>query len=999
MFMINKFISFISSMKFALLLIIIFAFSIGYATFIENDYGTATAKALIYNVWWFDSLLILLCVSLFFNMLRFNVFSKDKLATLTFHLSFILILIGAGITRFTGEEGMIVIDEGDSSSTFYTNDPYFQLSVTDEKLRENNQEYTKDVLLNLNSRFKNNPLFLVKYLRSNYFKLSSDKGFFPNGWSGTPFRFKGNNVYKFNQKFTIEYVDFITNADSDRTKNMISQSDEIKDGMISALVVKTSSLGRYRIDTLVCADINTILEGKDYARRFTIGDLNFDISYGSKTKSLPFSIYLKDFQLEKYPGSELPSSFASEVQVRDNSVIKDYRIYMNNTLNYKGYRFFQSNYGTNSKGVEYTVLSVNSDWWGTRVTYLGYLIMAIGMILVFFQKRTRFSSLSAKLKKLRNKPLIFLFLLSPLCSFSQSNSFENDKLKFNVKEPREQINKLAYGLSGDTIVNGESFYNILLKGREDVQYLINAPIINISNLRKYFPETQKNFISYITYNDYFSKSADLQDIHTRLIDDLKNGRSVNYSDTSILKLFYSCDQFFELVNILIDNEIQQIKSLTSINENSDINESNAINFISEYEFDNDVVDQFQRLLIQDNGRIKPIHTMALEYIRKITKSSRGMYGKKPIDMFLGMITFPDYWSRVPLIKVEHEKVKSLFGIDNDYISYMDFLDKLRSEKQLSPCNIVINIKSKSSESLNTGTNVSLDEMDEMQLVPNGSITFKDLQITFNNPKKNALNFYCENGDLSFSYSDTLEFMTMPPDSTGSRQIFNKNVSIDQPVLITVDSNRFFVNFINKVDDCSEYTSQSSFSCQYDLASRKEEKNRSKFDKEILKVGERYTILIKMFNYSAFRLLPIIDDENDTWAVNSQRRVTSNHEFLGFKMTSRSDNSTNRGQNVSLDDMMTKSINLRESINFKSIPITLDAPIEGALNFFYFDDTLSCMAPDTIKVIVLISLYQILFITIIILLSLSILIYTLHHMFTIIRFLQCVIILTLLELIR
>ena len=116
--MINRFIKFLSSMKFVVLLLLLFAFSIGYATFIENDFGTDSAKALIYNTWWFELLLIILGISLILNMIKHKVFRKEKLAILTFHLSFILILIGAGITRYMSYEGMMSISEGQSQNTF-----------------------------------------------------------------------------------------------------------------------------------------------------------------------------------------------------------------------------------------------------------------------------------------------------------------------------------------------------------------------------------------------------------------------------------------------------------------------------------------------------------------------------------------------------------------------------------------------------------------------------------------------------------------------------------------------------------------------------------------------------------------------------------------------------------------------------------------------------------------------------------------------------------------
>src|SRR5690606_19406620 len=113
----------------------------------------------------------------------------------------------------------------------------------------------------------------------------------------------------------------------------------------------------------------------------SVDGVNVTASFGSRRIELPVSIHLNDFQLERYPGSNSPSSYASEVVLRDGEIEKPFRIYMNNILNYKGYRFFQSSYDTDEKG---TVLSVNSDAWGTSVTYLGYLMMIIGFIFTMF---------------------------------------------------------------------------------------------------------------------------------------------------------------------------------------------------------------------------------------------------------------------------------------------------------------------------------------------------------------------------------------------------------------------------------------------------------------------------------------------------------------------------------------------------------------------------------------------------------------------------------------
>ena len=56
----SKIFSTLFSMRFMAFLLLLFFVAIGYATFIENDFGTQTAKALIYNAKWFEIVIVLL---------------------------------------------------------------------------------------------------------------------------------------------------------------------------------------------------------------------------------------------------------------------------------------------------------------------------------------------------------------------------------------------------------------------------------------------------------------------------------------------------------------------------------------------------------------------------------------------------------------------------------------------------------------------------------------------------------------------------------------------------------------------------------------------------------------------------------------------------------------------------------------------------------------------------------------------------------------------------
>jgi hypothetical protein len=104
--------------------------------------------------------------------------------------------------------------------------------------------------------------------------------------------------------------------------------------------------------------------------KISFGNTTLSIAYGAKQIQLPFSIQLRDFILDRYPGTNSASSYASEVTLIDppRQVKRDQRIFMNNILNYRGYRFFQSSFDQDELG---TVLSVNHDYWGTKVSYPG----------------------------------------------------------------------------------------------------------------------------------------------------------------------------------------------------------------------------------------------------------------------------------------------------------------------------------------------------------------------------------------------------------------------------------------------------------------------------------------------------------------------------------------------------------------------------------------------------------------------------------------------------
>src|SRR5690606_7157095 len=97
--------------------------------FIEDQYNTETARIIIYNAWWFEAIHVFFLINFFGNIKRYQLYKKEKWATLLVHLSFILILVGAAVTRYISFEGMMPIREGAASNQFYSDQAYLTVFV------------------------------------------------------------------------------------------------------------------------------------------------------------------------------------------------------------------------------------------------------------------------------------------------------------------------------------------------------------------------------------------------------------------------------------------------------------------------------------------------------------------------------------------------------------------------------------------------------------------------------------------------------------------------------------------------------------------------------------------------------------------------------------------------------------------------------------------------------------------------------------------------------
>ena len=117
----NPVIAFLSSLKLSAFLMAVVAFASAKGTFIESAVGRDGAYDLVYDAFWFEAVLALLCISLGLLFFRRWPYRPRQYGFMLVHVSIVLILVSAAITRYFGYEGIMSIREGASSDFIYSN--------------------------------------------------------------------------------------------------------------------------------------------------------------------------------------------------------------------------------------------------------------------------------------------------------------------------------------------------------------------------------------------------------------------------------------------------------------------------------------------------------------------------------------------------------------------------------------------------------------------------------------------------------------------------------------------------------------------------------------------------------------------------------------------------------------------------------------------------------------------------------------------------------------
>ena len=631
---VNKLVDILFSTRAAGLYMLIFAAAIGIATFIENDYGTSAAQKLVFKAFWFEVLLFLFGVCILVNIWRFRLIQQKKWASLTFHFSIIIIILGAGVTRYFGYEGVMHIRENSESNSIVSAETYLNFKVIHE-----GKSYSFAEPILLASKGKNEfdksysiagkliHVKLTEFIPNPVEQILDDENGKPmlklviSGAQGreeyiVPFRTQeqyGGMRLNFGDEIIPGFDNIILRGDSlfftssDTWSRMVMatrEQDTFPANSISPLKTRAlyssgdrnfvisqyqqrgilnieSKDRKIKNESMVALRLECDIDGAKQdlfltGRKGEIGNIKyaesngvkFGISYGAKTIELPFSIGLRDFILDRYPGTDNPSSYASEVTLMDPSqqLRREQRIYMNHVLDHRGYRFFQSSYDPDEKG---TYLSVNHDFWGTWISYIGYILLTIGMLMIFVFPKTRFEYLSKKLSAMQKTTIsIFLILFfyasnnlyaaDPFVSINKDHADKFGKVLVQDHKGRfKPINSLASEVLRK-LAKKDELYNqtpeqILISMIDDPMIWEKVPLIQ-SGMHPEILKILNVKEGLISYHDFFEEDGSY-----KLQEKIRSAQMMNPKDQGVFeKALIKIDEKVNIANMIFSGRLLRI---------------------------------------------------------------------------------------------------------------------------------------------------------------------------------------------------------------------------------------------------------------------------------------------------------------------------------------------------------------------------------------------------------------------------------------------------------
>ena len=622
----NRIAKILFSTRLTSVLFIVFAVAMAVGTILDRNMDTSPTpytRNLIYNAWWFEAIMVFFIINFLGNIFRFRLLRKEKWATLILHLAFILIILGAGITRYFGFEGMIAIREGETESGFLSQKTYITAYIDGDYMIDGvPQRLPVEAEVDFSGRMENSFNYTAHYNNTpvefeltNFF-LGAEEDIVPNE--------AGENYLKIVEaRGNGPHNHFLKQGTVENIHNLLVALDKPTEGAVNitttenGLMVHSPFEGEYLTMATMQQGklVKDSLQPLVLRSRYVIGDMQL---------VFPKPVVKGTFDVVKKASFLKQDENAVVLNVSANGETKEVKLLGSQWSNN---RFKQIKVGGLDIALKY----------GSKVLELPFEVKLNDFIAEKYPgTENNYSSYESKVTVIDK----------------EQGDFDFHIYMNNILDHR-----------------GYRFF------QADFDKDLKGTILSVNHD---FWGTWVTYAGYFLL--YFGMMAILFANHTRFRD-LQNGlEKIKKKKTKMLTVALLS---LSLIGFAQDQEHtendghgHQSNTITEKQRPSkaQIDSILKVNVAPEAH-----AKKFGRLVIQDlDGRMMPIDTYASELVRKLTKHE-GYEGLSSDQVFLSILESPMLWYNVPIIYLAPKKADSIRGIigldkDQKYAALLDFFD-------------------------------------------------------------------------------------------------------------------------------------------------------------------------------------------------------------------------------------------------------------------------------------------------------------------------------------
>ena len=102
----------------------------------------------------------------------------------------------------------------------------------------------------------------------------------------------------------------------------------------------------------------------------------------------------------------------------------------------------------------------------------------------------------------------------------------------------------------------------------------------------------------------------------------------------------------------------------------------------------EVSTEFSKILVQYNGRIKPLDSLNIDFIHKITKKAK-LNGMDYNQLVAGMLAYPNLFEKLPMIYVGNPFLRKELGLKTKYATYREFFNDMGQIKYMKQIDLAM----------------------------------------------------------------------------------------------------------------------------------------------------------------------------------------------------------------------------------------------------------------------------------------------------------------------